>query len=218
MAMKFPCLKMIWITESKARLIRQYICLQDLGDVVIRDMGIVRNPLGDINNRSIDVYPLQFIKANRVGVKTRALFPVVKTRVHEQKWKGKEKLEVIWAQGMTNSAPVIREGKWASLWECHPRGEREIKIDKQSFCKVMPNLEKTWLWRWFDFNRTPTHTKGGCCCWVALRVGCDLHRLKENSDPSEIASKIMYTCGRGLPPIAGDSRIGGGKPLITSRL
>ena len=59
---------MIWISENNARHIRQYISLQTLGDVVISHMGA-------INNRSIDVYPLQFINANPVGVKTRTLFP-----------------------------------------------------------------------------------------------------------------------------------------------
>ena len=85
MAMKFPCPKMMWISENKARNIRQYIALQDLGDIVIRDMSIVRHLLVAVNNRSIDVYLLQFINANRVGVKTRTLFPVVKARVDELK-------------------------------------------------------------------------------------------------------------------------------------
>ena len=83
---------MIWISVSKARRIRHNISLQDLGDIVTRDMGIVRHPLGAINNRSIDVYPLQFINANRVGVETRTLFPVLKASVNElsekkENWK-----------------------------------------------------------------------------------------------------------------------------------
>ena len=97
---------MIWILVSKARRIRHNISLQDLGDIVTRDMGIVRHPMGAINNRSLDVYPLQFINAICIGVETRTLFPVLKASVQESSEK-KEKLEVIWAQGMTNSAPVI---------------------------------------------------------------------------------------------------------------
>ena len=34
-------------------------------------MGIVRHPLGPNNNRSIDVYPLKFINANRFGVENQ---------------------------------------------------------------------------------------------------------------------------------------------------
>ena len=62
----------------------EYKVMQDLGDIIIRDVGIVRHPLGAINSRSIDVYPLQFINANCIGVETRTHFPVVKARVHEQ--------------------------------------------------------------------------------------------------------------------------------------
>ena len=85
MAMKFPRPEAICISENKARHICQQISLQDLDDIVIRDMGIVRHPLDPNNNRSIDVYPLKFINNNRFGVETKTLFLVLKARVHELK-------------------------------------------------------------------------------------------------------------------------------------
>ena len=48
-----------------------------------------------------------------------------------------------------------------------------------------------------------------------VRAGCDLNRLKENNGPSEIASNIVLTCGRGSALVTGDSRIGRGESLIT---
>ena len=59
--------------------------LARFGRYRIRDYGIVRHPLDPNNNRSIDVYPLKFINANRFGVETKTLFPVLKARVHELK-------------------------------------------------------------------------------------------------------------------------------------
>ena len=85
MAMKFPGPKAIWISENKARHICQEISLQDLDDIVIRDMGIVCHPLDPNNNISIDVYSLKFINTNRSGVETKTFFPVLKARVHELK-------------------------------------------------------------------------------------------------------------------------------------
>ena len=46
---------------------------------------------------------------------------------------------------MANSAPLIREGKWASLWECHPRGKKrgiEMEILRPQLIKVRNMLAK----------------------------------------------------------------------------
>ena len=77
--------------------------------------GYVCHPLGPNNNIPIDVYPLQFISSNCFRLQTRTFFPVMKERVRKLWWKEK-KSGSYKAQGMAKSAPVIREGKWASLW------------------------------------------------------------------------------------------------------
>ena len=56
---------------------------QCLSDVLNRDMGIVCHPLGPNNNRSIDVYPLQFILSDYFRLETRTCFPVMKERVRK---------------------------------------------------------------------------------------------------------------------------------------
>ena len=92
--------------ENKARHICQQISLQDLDDIVIRDMGIVRHPLDPNDNRSIDVYPLKFINTNRFGVETKTLFLISRAEV-----KGKGEIGSYMGPGSGKLSPGNPRGK-----------------------------------------------------------------------------------------------------------
>ena len=72
-------------------------------------MGVVHHPLSPIAEQiSLVVYPLDRIHRDRVRIKVTQLFPIMGGDHRKLKATGKYINER--AQGMANSAPVIREG------------------------------------------------------------------------------------------------------------